>query len=212
MRKNIVFDMGGVLLDFNPEAFCASLGGGADTRRIVFSRMFSTVTWLQMDRGLLSVEEGAGRILPGLPPELREACRGFMTGWFHDCARIAGMEALVRRLKAAGHGLYILSNAPDNYTEFRKYIPAIECFDGESYSCEHGLLKPDPAAYRHFFERFSLRAADCFFVDDMPANVEAALFAGMGGGFVRHAWASAADVEAAIEAWLRAAPACGAGR
>ena len=48
-------------------------------------------------------------------------------------------------------------------------------------SCEHGLLKPEPAAYLDFFQTFSLNPAECFFVDDMPANIEAAGNLGMCG-------------------------------
>ncbi len=199
MGKNIVFDVGGVLLPFDPVRFCAEITDDPLAQRELRQKVFQSVTWAQMDRGLYTIEEGAEIIKKTLPEKLKPLCERLVTGWFEGREGSAEMEALLRRRKAEGFGLYILSNAPSSYYRFRTQLPALDCFDGELPSCDCGLLKPDPAIYRSFFLRFGLHAEDCFFVDDSPLNVEGALFAGMGGGFVFHG--DVAPLEAAIRKW-----------
>ncbi len=184
MKKNIVFDVGGVLLKFDPGAFCEQAISGDGQRRELVEKVFGSVTWAQMDRGIISVEEGARRIRETLPEALGGIGESFALGWFKDREAIFGMSGLIKRLKDEGYGLYILSNAPKSYYQFRAQLPAIDLFDGEFISCDWQLLKPDPEIFRAFLKHFGLEKEDCFFVDDSPVNVEAALYVGFGGGLV----------------------------
>ncbi len=92
-----------------------------------------------------------------------------------------GMEELIRRLKQAGYGIYLLSNTGQRYYEFRKNIPALRWFDGEFISADWKLLKPEPEIYRAFCQYFHLVPAQCLFVDDLAQNVYGAQRAGMKG-------------------------------
>ena len=60
-------------------------------------------------------------------------------------------------------------------------MPGAEYFDGMLISAEEKLVKPDPAIYERLFSRFHLRPEECFFIDDLPANIEAARRCGMDG-------------------------------
>lgn len=202
MRKNVVFDVGGVLLRFEPDVFCAQASSDSAVQKLLMDKVFNTVTWAQMDRGLLSVEQAAQKIAATLPEQYRVLSMNLMTSWFKNREGYPGMEGLIRRLKQEGFGLYVLSNAPNSYYEFRAQFPALECFDGEFPSCDYGLLKPDPAIFRLFLSTFSLRAQDCFFIDDSHINVEAALYCGFSSGYVYRADTDA--LETAIRAWEKA--------
>lgn len=91
------------------------------------------------------------------------------------------MEKLVEELAENGYDLYLLSNTSHRFRVFSQYIKSIRYMKGIWISCEHGLLKPEPAAYIDFFQTFSLNPAESFIVDDTPANVEATGNLGMGG-------------------------------
>ena len=80
-----------------------------------------------------------------------------------------------------GYRLYLLSNVCGHYDVMRRNIPHIERFDGEFISSDWHLLKPDPEIFRTFCLHFGLNPAQCFFIDDQPANVFGALRAGMRG-------------------------------
>ena len=73
----------------------------------------------------------------------------------------------------------MLSNAAPTLHSYFPRIPGCEVFDGLFVSADWKLLKPEPAIYEAFLRHFGLRAEECFFVDDAPANVDGARRAGM---------------------------------
>ena len=92
------------------------------------------------------------------------------------------MEALVRELKAKGYGLYVCSNASIRLPScYKAVIPAVECFDGLLFSAEVKCIKPQKEMYEHFFRRFGLKPEECYFIDDLPMNIEGARACGMDG-------------------------------
>ena len=91
------------------------------------------------------------------------------------------MEDLVRELKSAGYGLYLMSNAARRFHQFSKNIASISYMDGIWISCERGYLKPEREAYLDFFAYLKLKPEECFFIDDSPANIEAGMRLGMKG-------------------------------
>lgn len=94
---------------------------------------------------------------------------------------IKEMGELIARLKADGYGIYLCSNASSRFTEFYHVIPGIEHFDGVLFSCEVKCIKPQREIYGHLFERFQLKPEKCFFIDDLPMNIEGARACGMEG-------------------------------
>ena len=96
--------------------------------------------------------------------------------------KIDAMETLVRELKAKGYGLYICSNASIRLPSIcMDVIPAAECFDGMLFSAEIKYLKPQKEMYEHLFCRFGLKPEECYFIDDLPMNIEGAKACGMDG-------------------------------
>ena len=94
---------------------------------------------------------------------------------------------LVRELKALGYGVYLLSNAKEDLPEYFPLIPGSECFDDGIISARWKLLKPQPEIYQTLLREYGLRAEECFFVDDLNINVEAAMLTGMSGTVFRGA-------------------------
>ena len=101
--------------------------------------------------------------------------------WHDHRVHIAGMEELIRDVKAAGYGVYLLSNAGESFARYEAQLPARACFDGVVVSCYEHVVKPDARIYRILLERFGLEAGECLFVDDTPRNVLGARRVGMRG-------------------------------
>lgn len=100
--------------------------------------------------------------------------------------KIDAMETLVRELKTRGYGLYICSNASIRLPSIcMDVIPAAECFDGMLFSAEIKYLKPQKEIYEHLFHRFGLKPEECYFIDDLPMNIEGAKACGMGRPLLR---------------------------
>ncbi len=186
MIRNLVFDFGQVLIRWEPELLMAHLDLPQGDRALLKQKLFQSVLWLQLDRGTLTDEEALREAQAALPPHLWDAARDLIFGWWQrPQIPMPGMAELLRELKAKGYGIYLLSNTCLHLREYFDSIPGAECFDGLLVSSEEKLLKPQREIYEALYRRFGLKPEECFFVDDNPANVEAALCTGMAGTVFR---------------------------
>ncbi|MDL2259188.1 HAD family phosphatase [Eubacteriales bacterium OttesenSCG-928-K08] len=181
MIKNMVFDMGNVLVSFDMPKYCERFADDPKDQRLLLEELFYSIEWAQTDRGTISIEDAIDRISARLPEHLKGKVGPMFYGWQQDSPHIPGMEKLIQRLKAAGYKIYLLSNTATLYYSFRHKLPAIDLFDGEFASADYKLLKPDQQIYHTFLRKFDLKAEECFFVDDMVANIEAAISVGFDG-------------------------------
>ena len=179
--KNIVFDIGGVLADFNVNGFLSGKGFDANMIKRILKASVMTPYWEQFERGEITEEEtlqGFASTDPQIEHELRVAfssVEGMLT--IKDFA-----IPLVKGLKAAGFHVYYLSNYSQKaYNECAESLAFMPDMDGGLVSFRAGKTKPDPAMYRQFLRECQLRADECVFIDDTPANVEAARKLGFAG-------------------------------
>ena len=182
MIRNIVFDMGGVLIAWSPELLLSRLSLSEEDAALLLREVFWETEWVMLDRGSLHEPEAFERVARRLPGRLHAAARHCIFDWWKDpFVPTEGMAALIAELKALGCGVYLLSNATSRLHEYFPRIPGSEHFDGKLVSADRLLLKPQREIYEKLYESFSLRPEECFFVDDNPMNVEAAGRTGMRG-------------------------------
>lgn len=181
MIRNIVFDMGGVLLHYDPSHFVDLLHVSAEDKAILMREVFNTVTWYRMDRGTIEEEEAAAAMKKNLPPRLHGEVDRLIQWWELELRPVGGMEELLRELKELGYGVYLLSNATLRQPEYFDRIPASRYLDGRMVSAFYRLLKPQHEIFEAMLEKFALKAEECFFVDDSVANVEGAYCIGIAG-------------------------------
>lgn len=181
MIKNIVFDMGNVIIRFDRDAFIDRFGVSEEERKILLREIFLSPEWVMMDRGTLTDEQAADILCPRVPEHLRDIARKLIGFWDRPILEIEGIEPLIEELKGKGYGIYLLSNASCRQPDYWQRVPASRFFDGTLISYAVKLVKPMPEIYEKFFETFSLNREECFFIDDSPANIEASLYVGMPG-------------------------------
>lgn len=181
MIRNILFDMGQVLIRFDRDYFMTRLGVSAEDKPLLMREVFLSVEWVQMDRGILREEEAFLSISQRLPQRLHDAAQKLISMWDRPILEVEGMYDLVKELKELGYGIYLLSNASIRQHEYWPRIPASRFFDGKLISADHHVIKPQPEIYRLCLEKFGLQAEECFFIDDAPANIEGALYCGIPG-------------------------------
>lgn len=179
--KNIVFDIGGVLADFNVSGFLSAKGFDAAMIKRILKASVMTPYWGQFERGELTEDEtlqGFASADPEIADELRVAfssVEGMLTS--RDFA-----IPLVKSLKAAGYRVFYLSNYSQKaYNECGESLAFMPYMDGGLVSFKVGKTKPDPAMFQQFLEAFQLDAAECAFIDDTPENVSAARVLGFAG-------------------------------
>lgn len=182
MIRNIVFDMGNVLIHWRPHLFVERLDLPEEDRALLLREVFASVEWVQLDRGSLSWEEAAASMSRRLPERLHTLARKLTERWWEICLLpVEGMADLIRELKGLGYGIYLLSNAKADLPRYFPLIPGSECFDGRIVSADWKLLKPQHEIYETLFREYGLKPGECFFIDDLALNVEGAWYVGMDG-------------------------------
>ncbi len=179
MIRNIVFDMGNVMIYFSKKIFLDRAGVSGEDRTLLERVVFDSLEWARLDRGSLLEPEAEKLMCARLPERLHGYVHDFVYDWDKPLLPVRDMAPLVRELKAKGYGIYLLSNAASRQHVYWPDIPGSECFDGTLISADELLTKPEREIYELFLERFGLRAEECVFIDDNTVNAEGAYRCGL---------------------------------
>jgi HAD superfamily hydrolase (TIGR01509 family) len=176
--RHIVFDLGNVLLRWNPELPYLRLIPDAAVRKRFLEDICNGDWLIQTDRGMDWPE--AETVLIARHPEEAEMIRAFRRHW-HEMAPglFEGTPEILEELLHRGYDVTALTNfAADTFLEAKPRFPILDRFRGVTVSAHTGYAKPDPDIYRHHAEAFGLSAAHVLFFDDTMKNVVAAREAG----------------------------------
>ena len=180
MIKNILFDMGSVLVDFSPLRFTMEAELSPEDAELIREELFRSIEWAQLDRGTLTDPELLAIMKPRFPERLWPTLEWMICRWDEPPVMVPGMYALVEALSKAGYGLYLLSNAALRHDEYWPRYPVSRFFgDRLLISAHERITKPDPRFYRLALERFALDPKECLFIDDVPVNAEGAVYCGI---------------------------------
>jgi len=181
MIRNILFDMGNVLIYFDRNLFMDRLGVAEKDKKLLMREVFLSVEWVRMDRGSMVEADAVASCCSRLPEYLHDAAEKLIQMWDRPILPIPGMYELIEELKEKGYGIYLLSNASLRQHEYWPRIPAHTFFDGTIISADEGVMKPNAEYYLRALNKFCLKADECFFIDDVPANIEGAFHCGIPG-------------------------------
>ena len=181
MPNTVVFDLGNVLVRWNPRLLYEQLITDAAELEQFFDTVI-THDWIREQDAGRPFDEGIA-LLAGQFPHYRSEISAFWERWEEMVpGPIDGTVAILAELKERGTPLYALTNwSHETFPIARPRFPCFEWFDGIVVSGEIGLIKPDARIYQHLLERFGLEAADCVFIDDSAANVAGAEAVGITG-------------------------------
>ena len=172
MYKNIIFDLGGVMVDFDPKTYLVDRFCNAEVEEQVSQLTFESEEWKLLDAGLITRSEANLRMLA----RAKEYGRAFEV--LRPRRR---MQELVRKLKSRGYCVYYLSNIPEDVLDFLTERDLKGLFDGGVASCEVHINKPDPRIYKALLDKYQLKAGESVFIDDRLENVQAAFRLGFAG-------------------------------
>lgn len=180
MIKNILFDMGNVLLRFSPMEILNKAGVPEEDHPLLMREVFMSKDWIKLDRGSVTDEEAIASMSARLPERLHPYVRTIVSSWDVRAGEMPGMRPLVKELSEKGYRLYLLTNAPLRHHEYWRAQAVSEYFgDRIMLSADWKLLKPCHEFYEKTFELFGLDPAECVFIDDNPSNCEAAEESGL---------------------------------
>ena len=170
--KNIVFDLGRVLIKFEPKEYTEQ-NIPEKKREAFYNGVFGSDEWQMLDRGTLSYEDAKKIFKERIPRVDEQIDRLFDVDLFEILQPIEENVKLLPELKEK-YNLYILSNFHQPAFEhiFKKY-DFFRLFDGHTVSCYYYLLKPEKEIYETLIEKFNLIPEETVFIDDTKVNIDA---------------------------------------
>lgn len=179
MIKNIIFDMGNVLIEFKPELFLKRMGiVDENERNIIINNSVETQYWTDYDLGKTTIKKLTDKCLKKIPDHLKSDARELIRNWHAYAKPVEGMPELVLSLKRKEYKLYVLSNAGYNQPSYLKNFPYYS-FDGKVVSAFYRSSKPNKKIYEILLKKYNLNKAECLFIDDIQENVNGANKAGI---------------------------------
>lgn len=170
----IIFDLGGVVVRWEPAALLAQIFGDPATCNVLHAEFIGHADWLELDRGTMAPEDAVARAArrTGLS---EQTVRHFLQKVPASLVPIPETVGLLRKLRDRGHSLYCLSNMHFASIEYLERAHDFwDVFSGKVISCRIGLCKPETKIYAHLLDAYQLDAADTVFVDDVEVNLAAA--------------------------------------
>ena len=179
MIKNVVFDAGGVLLEWNPPRVIAELYPDPAAQAQIREQIFEHPDWHEFDRGAIS-EAAAPAHFAKLSGRTHEEVVGLLRATAESLRPIDGTIRLLEDLAAGGIHLFLLSNMPEStFNILVKRHAFFAHFKHLVISGKLLLLKPEPAIYKHLVETTGIVPAESVFIDDLLRNVIAARESGL---------------------------------
>lgn len=194
--RNIVFDMGNVLLTFDGMRFSRIFTETEEDAELLNRALFASQAWALRDAGALDDETILFMAAHELPERLHPALERAFAGWRAYSEPIEEVNDIALAAHRAGYGVYVLSNAGMCFPRQIANAPARRVFDGLMWSAAEHIMKPDARIYRRFCEKFVLDPASCVFIDDNELNVLGAERIGMKGCFFT---GDASELRASLE-------------
>lgn len=176
--KNIIFDLGRVLLSYEPSDY---LKKQYRNYQKLDDIVFRNPLWLKLDEGTITRHEFTEKVKNDYP-EYSQEIETIMEQWIELLSPIQENINLLPELKEKGYHLYVISNFHlDAYERFLKKQKWLSFFDGVIISAQEKMMKPDLNIFKLLLERYHLKSHECLFIDDSLANIKACQKVGMAG-------------------------------
>jgi len=171
---NIVFDLGGVVFNWQPDAIIRRVFQDSETQNLVRAQIFDHVDWVELDRGTITFDQAVvrGASRTGLPLESIEKLLNEVPP---SLTPIQGTIDLIRSIRGSENRFFVLSNmhtASINYLEKNHTI--WDMFEGIVISSRIQKVKPEVEIYEYLLKAYELNPAETVFIDDMSENLAAA--------------------------------------
>ena len=174
MVKNVVFDLGNVLLDFNSDEIIADYVKDEKLHQQISENIFNSKEWILLDRGEITAKEATNRFIRRIPDK-EKLVREIMDNWKHYLTPIQVNVEVLNNIAQKPINLYVLSNFhKEAFEEVYEKYDFFNHFDGMIISYREKTVKPERKIYEKLINRYNLKPDTTLFIDDSERNIEAA--------------------------------------
>lgn len=177
MIKNIIFDLGGVVLKNNPSIVINSINIDSKDYDIIYNNFFNNL--FLVDNGNMTLVDFFNKC--NIPDNLKIKYKEVLCNYFKYREFNYEILNLMKRLKDNDYKIYILSNNNKETYEYLFNLEILNFVDGWVISCEYGIMKPNVELYNILLDKYNLKASECYFIDDNEENINTSFSIGMNG-------------------------------
>ena len=182
MIKNVIFDFGRVLVDFNPRYIVAPYVDSEEDEVLLAEVLFDRIYWDRLDMGDITDEEVIRLASERLPERLKSVVSEAYYNWIYRLPPIKGMWELVSEIKQKyGVKVYLISDISKYFASHRSHFSVLDEMEECVFSATVGLTKPNPEIFEYLLEKANIRAEESVFIDDSPRNIDGAASVGIVG-------------------------------
>jgi epoxide hydrolase-like predicted phosphatase len=180
--RNIIFDLGGVLVFWKPKEIIASVFKDEPEMPWYLEEVAHASEWLELDRGTMTWPQAFESLAKRFPyPELKQQTTKFFAAWPSYLDPLPEGLEILRAVQAKGYNTYILSNMSQAGYEYVSRHDFLKTVQGCIYSYQVKTVKPDAAIYNILLKTYDLKPEECIFIDDMEINITGAHALGIDG-------------------------------
>ena len=181
MYKNILFDMGNVIMDFSPDYILSMYTKDVKLINCLKYKILYTVAWARSDKGELTEEGIYDETIKGLDEKYHSIAKEVIYGWYNYKTESKEIYELMKELKNKGYRLFLCSNAAESFHKYEDKIEAFKLLEAKVVSADIRQVKPDKEFFEYLLNTYRLKPEECFFIDDLAVNVKGAYECGIDG-------------------------------
>ena len=181
MYKNILFDMGNVIMDFSPDYILSMYTKDVKLINFLKYKILYTVAWARSDKGELTEEGIYDETIKGLDEKYHSIAKEVIYGWSNYKTESKEIYELMKELKNKGYRLFLCSNAAESFHKYEDEIEAFKLLEAKVVSADIRQVKPDKEFFEYLLNTYRLKPEECFFIDDLAVNVKGAYECGIDG-------------------------------
>ena len=179
MLKNIIFDFGNVIMNYNPNEILNHYELSPADHDLLRKTIFESKEWSEIDAGKITEKKATEIFTDRVPDKLKSKVKQIMATWPENVDFYEPVFNYMEKLHQDGYKIYGLSKTGMQFANFVKNSEMGNYFDGYVFSAQEKLLKPDRRIYEKLIARYILKPEESLFIDDLKANTNAAKKLGM---------------------------------
>ena len=166
MIKNIIFDLGNVIINYNQKKIINNFTEKEDEIKYIYDEIFHAPEWTLMDLGDITNDEAIEIINKRNEFKYEKLTQEFLHEWYKKQPINRDIVEIAKILKNNGYNLFVLSNMANQTYEYFKNDEFFSLCTGIVISAHEHVKKPDEKVYRLLLDRYNLNAEECLFIDD----------------------------------------------
>lgn len=181
MYKNILLDMGNVIMDFSPDYILSMYTQDVKLINFLKYKIVYTNAWAKSDKGELTEEGVYEETIKDLDEKYHALAKDIIYTWYKYKVDSSEMYELMKDLKNKGYRLFLCSNAAKSFHKYEDKIEAFKLLEVKVVSADIKKIKPDKEFFEYVLNKYSLKPEECFFIDDLAQNIKGAYECGIDG-------------------------------